>query len=343
MPRWNGRLSGRSAALLLLVVCLAACASTSPNEHVGANGAPKRLPGKGARQHPFVYAGQWDTRKPDEQSVFIVREGRIVWQYSMPLKTAQGRIQEFSDVTLLPDGNLLVAHMSGAALISPGKQILWAYPADAGSEIHSIQSLGDTRVLIMRNGSPAKATIIDTATNHLESETIIPTEVTVPHGQFRHVRMTSSGTLLVPHLGEGKVVEYDLTGREVWRVEAGSPWQAIRTREGNTLIAGDKHRYVREVNPAGEVVWEFSSADAPGYLLGNIQTASRLENGNTVMCLWIAGEKDASRWPGTVQVLEVTRSKKIVWALSSWTDPDLGPATSIQLLDDRRPIHLQER
>jgi len=33
-------------------------------------------------------------------------------------------------------------------------------------------------------------------------------------------------------------------------------------------------------------------------------------------------------------VFEVTPDKKLVWALSSWSDPDLGPASSIQLLDD---------
>jgi hypothetical protein len=40
---------------------------------------PAALPGKGPAQHPFLYAGEWDTRKPLEQSIFIVREGKIVW------------------------------------------------------------------------------------------------------------------------------------------------------------------------------------------------------------------------------------------------------------------------
>jgi hypothetical protein len=39
-------------------------------------------------------------------------------------------------------------------------------------------------------------------------------------------------------------------------------------------------------------------------------------------------------WPGSVQVLEVTPEKKVVWALSEWNNPDLGPASSIQLLDE---------
>jgi hypothetical protein len=52
------------------------------------------------------------------------------------------------------------------------------------------------------------------------------------------------------------------------------------------------------------------------------------------MCCWIAGDNNTSHWPGTVQVLEVTPDKTIVWALASWKDPDLGPATHIQLLDE---------
>jgi hypothetical protein len=34
-----------------------------------------------------------------------------------------------------------------------------------------------------------------------------------------------------------------------------------------------------------------------------------------------------------VQIIEVTPEKKVVWVLSQWKDPDLGPASSIQLLD----------
>ena len=104
--------------------------------------------------------------------------------------------------------------------------------------------------------------------------------------------MTKAGTMLVPHLGEGKVVEYDLDGKVLWSVPAKSPWHAVRLKNGNTLIAGDWSRYAREVNPKGETVWEFTQADVPGIKLGNIQTAHRLANGNTVMCCWIAGDNN---------------------------------------------------
>jgi hypothetical protein len=66
----------------------------------------------------------------------------------------------------------------------------------------------------------------------------------------------------------------------------------------------------------------------------NNQTANRLANGNTVICNWCAGNPKVEEWIGTVQVFEVTRDKKVVWALSSWKNPDLGPCTYIQLLDE---------
>jgi hypothetical protein len=324
--------------LLVLTTLVPPAYAQVPNSTSGPTSsasAPAVLPGHGAAQHPFLYAGEWDTRKPQEQSIFIVRGGKIVWQYSMPLKTETGGNQEFDDATQLPNGNIIFSRMSGAGMVSPDKKLLWHYEAPPGTEIHSIQAIGKDHVLMMRNGNPAQAMIINTATGATEKEIPIPTTVHGTHGQFRHIRMTKSGTVLVPHLSEGKVVEYDQEGKVVWSVAAKSPWQAVRLKDGNTLIAGDASRYAREVNPKGDTVWEFTQADAPGYKLGNFQTADRLANGHTVITCWIAGDNDTSHWAGTVQVLEVTRDKKIVWALSSWKDPDLGPATSIQLLDER--------
>jgi hypothetical protein len=127
-----------------------------------------------------------------------------------------------------------------------------------------------------------------------------------------------------------------LTGKEVWSVKAQNPWQALRLANGNTLISGDARSYVAEVNPAGETVWKFSQADVPDIKLFNIQGAQRLANGNTVICNWCPnGLKNTALWPQTVQVLEVTADKKVVWALRSWQPPlDLGTSTSIQLLDE---------
>lgn len=299
--------------------------------------APKEkyvLPGKGLKQHDFLYAGEWDTRKPSAQSMFLVRGGKVVWQYSVPMRTATGAVQEFDDATLLSTGNIVYACMSGAGVITPEKNILWQYVCAPGTETHSCQPIGKDSVLMVLNGTVGKVLIFNTATNKLLKEIPIPTKGTGSHYQFRHVRMTpGKKTIMVGLLTEKKVVELDLNGNEVWSVRASSAWSAIRLHNGNTLISGDGEGYTREVNPKGETVWEFTRGDAP-FMVGNTQTANRLANGNTVICSWIAGNNNTNEWAGTVQVFEVTPAKKVVWALSSWENPDLGPATSIQLLDE---------
>jgi hypothetical protein len=137
-------------------------------------------------------------------------------------------------------------------------------------------------------------------------------------------------------MDNGKVVEYDADGKVIWSVKAPAPWAAVRLAGGNTLISCQT-RGVREVDPSGKIVWQFTQKDAPGIKLFILQDVVRLANGNTVITSWCPlNVKDPKNWPGTVQVIEVTPDKKVVWALSSWTDPaDLGPASGIQILDAR--------
>jgi hypothetical protein len=152
------------------------------------------------------------------------------------------------------------------------------------------------------------------------------------HGQFRHIRLTDAGTFLVAHLDLGKVVEYDENGRELWAVDAPSAWAAVRLPNGNTLISGNQHGYVREVNRKGEVVWGLEKDDLPGIPLHTVQEVTRLANGNTLINNW-AGSRPKAEWPAVVQLIELTPDKKIVWALRDWET--LGPASSTQLLDQK--------
>jgi hypothetical protein len=298
--------------------------------------SPAVLPGKGLLQHPFLYAGEWDTRKK-LQTLFVVRDGKVVWSYGIPIQDENYVLQELGDAAMLSNGNIVFSRKVGASEVTPEKKIIWNYDAPKGCEIHTTQPLGTDRVLLMQNGDPAKLMIINTQTGKTEKELILPTKnPDKPHGQFRHVRMTAAGTFLVAHMDLNKVVEYDAAGKEIWSVAAPSCWAAVRLKNGNTLISGNQRGYAREVNGKGEVVWEFTQQDAPEIRLFTIQELDRLANGNTVICNWCPGRvKNKTDWRNTVQVLEVTADKKVVWALREWTDPtDLGPSSSIQLLDE---------
>ncbi|MHB8654309.1 MAG: beta-propeller domain-containing protein [Terriglobia bacterium] len=283
------------------------------------------LPGKGLAQHPFLYCGEWDTRRP-VQTMYVVRGGKVTWSYSI------SNHEELDDCTMLSNGNIVFARKLGASEITPDSKIVWNYQAPPGTEVHTALPLGTDRVLIMQNGNPAKLMIIQKASGKVEKELTLPTaHPEKVHGQFRHVRMTAAGTFLVAHLDLGKVVEYDAKGAPIWSVDAPSAWAAVRLKNGNTLISGNQHGYVREVNPKGEIVWEINKNDLPGIPLYTVQEVSRLANGNTLINNW-SGSLKRDDWPAVVQLIEVTPDKKVVWALRDWDT--LGPASSTQLLDE---------
>jgi hypothetical protein len=300
-----------------LIVALA-CAST-----VWCQDA---LPGRGLAQHSFLYCGEWQERGKSDQTMYLVREGKIAWSYSISNK------DELGDCTRLSNGNIVFSRRSGASEVTPDKKIVWNYDAPAGAEVHTAYPIGTDRVLIMQNGNPAKLMVIVKASGKIERELTLETRAPDrPHGQFRHVRMTKQGTFLVAHLDLGKVIEYSANGEPVWSAPAPSAWAAVRLDNGNTLISGNQHGYVREVNPAGEVVWELNKNDLPGIALNTVQEVQRLANGNTLINNWPGG-LPLEQWPSVVQLIEVTPAKKVVWALRDWKT--LGPASSTQLLDE---------
>jgi hypothetical protein len=286
--------------------------------------APAALPGRGLAQHDFFYAGE-----QKQHQMFIVRNGQIAWSY---IDTASHG--EISDAVLLTGGNVLFAHQFGITLINAAKKVLWHYDSPAGTEVHTAQPIGASHVVFIQNGDPAILRVVDISTNQTVREFPLATgNPKSVHGQFRHARLTSAGTILVAHMDMKKVVEYDYDGKEVWSYAIDSPWSAARLKNGNTLIATNRKLLV-EVDPKGQTVWDLKAEDLPGYQISGFQIATRLPNGNTLVNNWFnqwSDKLDPASAP--IQALEVTHAKTLVWALRSWSAPaELGPATTIQVL-----------
>lgn len=309
-------------ALLALPMCLCgqdpATAATAPP-------AVAALPGTGLAQHDFLYSGESHDRK-----IVIVRHGEIVWRYDDP--AGKG---EISDTVMLSNGNILFAHQFGVTEITPEKKVVWNYDAPPDHEIHTAMPIGKDRVLFIMNGDPAVVRVVNIVTGATEKEFNLPVQHPIGvHRQFRHARLTANGTLLVGHMELNKVVEYDFNGNEMWSFPANSPWGVSMLANGNALITDSQG--VREVTRRGDSVWSWSPADAPGYQFARLQQAWRLPNGNTVISNWV------NEWNttlesriGTLQAVEVTPKKEVVWVLRSWNPPaDLGPASTLQFLDE---------
>jgi hypothetical protein len=150
------------------------------------------------------------------------------------------------------------------------------------------------------------------------------------------MRITPDGTLLIAHMDRGLVIEYTTDGKVLRIIPAPGVWSAEPLANGNVLMTLSGKVHVKEIDRQGNVVWQFGDADAPGYAFSNVQTAQRLANGSTLITFWVnlwSTKPDPAN--PSVQAIEVTPDKQIVWALSSWTAPaDLGPSTTIQILDE---------
>ena len=285
-------------------------------------------------KYNYIYVGEWDTRHPEKQSLYIIENGKVTFDYGIPMRDEWNRVQEFDDVKMLPDGNILYAALSQLGIVNRKGELVWQYICPQGTESHSCQPIDKDRVYFALNGVPGKIVIWNIRENKPEKEIIVPTAGTNTHGQFRHVRRTPQGTFVTGLLPEKKVIEIDEDGKVLNSFDAPSAWHAEKLPNGNYLVGGDSRSYVREFSPNGDVVWEITQNDVP-FKLYNTQTATRLPNGNTLITNWVAG-KPVEEWAGSVQFFEVTRDKKVVWQVSSWENPDLGPCTYLEILNSPR-------
>lgn len=275
-------------------------------------------------RHNFFYAGQ-----SKQRHMFIVKDGQVSWSYNDQLRRG-----EISDAILMNDGNILVAHQYGVAEITPENKTVWSYVAPDGTEIHTIQPIGKTHVVFVQNGRPAKVVVMEIPDCRIVREFEIPTnEKGSVHGQFRNARLSSRGTLLIANMAMGCIHEFTSEGKEVDRWTGFLPWSVQEIQKtGNLLITGRKG-HIQEINRQGQTVWELNTTD---YGVTQPQKVVRLKDGGHIINNWY---NEWSKTPmdslnAPAQAIEVDKNGKIVWQLKAWKDPDLGPSTTIQLLDE---------
>lgn len=300
--------------LLALMICLSALQMIAQDTSLA--------------RHDFLYAGE-----SKKMRMFIVRDGQVSWQYY----NQEGR-GEISDAVLLTDGNILIAHQYSIAEILPSGQALWSYAAPEGTEIHTIQPIGTDHVLFVQNGHPARVVVMHIPDCRVVHEFEVPASQGV-HGQFRNGRLSSRGTLLLAHMGMGYVAEYSVEGNELCRWEVPGAWSVSEVGKEHLLIVGRKG-LVKEITRDGAVVWQLPDI---GMDLSAAQKAVRLKNGNTIINNWWNewGKQPIDTLNPPLQAVEVDPDGKVIWTLRAWSNPDLGPSTTITPLDqavDRRRL-----
>ncbi len=133
------------------------------------------------------------------------------------------------------------------------------------------------------------------------------------HLQVRNVHKLPSGNILAAHEGEGAVREVDVAGNVVWEYTGvENAGDAQRLANGNTLISCGTQKRVLEVTRDKTIAWQFTAADAPDLNITWVSSIQQLPNGNILVGNFVRGQEGRG-----AHAFEVTRDKKVVW---KWDD-----------------------
>jgi len=259
------------------------------------------------------------------------------------------------DIHVLESGNILTRKGRNQVVeIDPKtKQVVWSY--DSGNqngntgkkvEVHAFQPLDDGNIMIAESGV---ARIIEV---DRDGKLLKAVKLTVdnphPHMDTRLARKLANGNYLVCHEGDGKLREYNGTGKVVWEYEVpmfgqeaknghGSDsfgnklFGAVRLPNGNTLISTGNGHSVIEVTPDKKIAWHLKQYELPGVTLAWVTTLEVLPNGNYVIGNCHAG-------PDQPLLVEIEpKNKRVVWQFDQF-DRFGNSVSNSQILDVKNSI-----
>lgn len=265
-------------------------------------------------RHPVIAADNGKIVRYDEQ-------GQPVWVID--------KVRDVHRIQQLDNGNLLTQQGWGKLIeIAPDQQIVWSYDAANSNgnsgrriEVHAFQRLPNGNTMIVENGI-GRIIEIDPSGKLIHQ---FPYQVSAlnAHRDVRQAHQLDNGHVLVCHELDGRVVEYDRSGKIVWdyvvplfdqaprgghgpEAWGNQVFNALRLKNGNTLIATGNGHSVLEVTPDKQIIWHLAQHDLPGITLAWVTSLEVLPNGHLMIGNCHAG-------PENPQFIEVDREKRVVW------------------------------
>jgi hypothetical protein len=264
--------------------------------------------------HPFLCTDSYGNK-----IAVVSTEGNVEWQVSY---------KHPQDCWVLPNGNFLFCHATGAIEMTRAKEIVWEYKAGEKTEVHACQPLPNGRVLVVENG-PCRIIEVDRAGKIAKEISLPPPPAAVKiHDQFRGTRKTAAGHYLLCRKGEHRIEELDGEGKVLRSLPVpGDVHEAVLLPDGHLLVACGEGHAVIEYDAALKEVWSLKNDEVPGNPLQLMTGFQRLPNGNTVFCNYL-GHGNLGKQP---HLFEITRDKKVVWQFAD--HEHFKTINQVQLLD----------
>jgi hypothetical protein len=251
-------------------------------------------------KHSFLITGG--------NTILVGEEGEVLWQTK----------ENSRDGSVLPNGNILIAHMQYAREYTREGKVVWEQTLSTpeNGELERATRFVDGSTMIVELGKKPQILEYDSAGKVITQVPLQP-ETDNQHMQTRMPSKLANGNYLVPHLLAFAVKEYDPTGKIARTIrtdleELGGkakenwPFTAIPLENGNVLVNLTHGNKTVEFDKDGKVVWQANNETNPG-LFADPCGGQRLPNGNTIICSY--GQKDGKK----PRIFEITPDKKVVW------------------------------
>jgi hypothetical protein len=165
----------------------------------------------------------------------------------------------------LANGNTLIGSKYQLLEVNPAGKQVFEFNVQGNDAILKCSKVSDDEVVMLlsqdgfKNGYGRVQRIAADATGKVLSSFKVVLSSPLFGGRIQGL---PDGHVLIPHHGEDKVVEYDSTGKEVWRVKVAQPIVATRLANGNTLVTSMIQSRAIEFDRSGQEVWDYRNSDS---------------------------------------------------------------------------------
>jgi hypothetical protein len=166
------------------------------------------------------------------------------------------------------------------------KEVVWEYVSPENTEVHSCQPLPDGSVLIAECGT--KRLVEVGRDGRISREIPVPVKWKSVHNQLRGCRRTPDGRYLISANGDRAVLELSADGKLLREIKVPGDTMEVRELANRHLLVacGDGHDLI-EFDASGKAVWRLGAKELPGNPLRFISGFQILPDGHLVVCNWL--------------------------------------------------------
>ena len=230
--------------------------------------------------------------------------GKVFWQAK-----AAGNVH---DVSILENGNVLIAAGKFAREINPKGKVIWEYipKNQTGGGVFSVQRLKNGHTVVGENSTGRilefnkKGKLIVTIQTDWKTKN--------KHHRMRLVRKLKNGKYLTCTSGDKIVRMYGKNGK-VSKIIKGKNicFKAIVLKSGNILVSWLNK--ISEYDKDGKEVWTFKDNEIKGQVIRYMAGIQELANGNIVVGCYNSYNKKGQGWGA----FEITKKKKVIWSYAN--------------------------